>query len=267
MPRPSLNIHQKIYIRANRLEKSSRDLANDIGFSRDAVGRYIRNAKIKPPKSVIEKFRIRAMSGKTIMTPEQDKILISEYLNLPVKTLAKQIGVSGMVLSTRIMQLGLKIPEALIQQRKENSRFKKGMVSHNKGKKQAEFLTPDQIKRTKATRFKKGHAPHNQKEKNGCISIRTDSQTGTRYKWIRLSVGEWQELHRYRYEQKHGPIPAGHIVTFEDGNSLNCEPENLRCISRAENGIRNMQQYHSYPPELKKAIILKNKLIHKLESR
>jgi len=109
-------------------------------------------------------------------------------------------------------------------------RFKKGHKPFNKGMK-GMYTTRN------SGQFKKGNQPSNT-QRDGCISIRKDSHTHP-YKFIRLAKGKWQFLHRYTWEQHHGYIPNGMIITFIDGDSMNCDISNLRMISRAEHCIRN----------------------------
>jgi hypothetical protein len=108
-----------------------------------------------------------------------------------------------------------------------DTRFKPGHTSWNKGK-------PMRLNPT--TEFKKGHLPHNTRH-DGAISIRRD-KTGRDYKYIRIAKAKWELLHRFVWMEIHGPIPANRIVTFIDGNSLNCSIENLKLISRREHMMR-----------------------------
>ncbi len=107
--------------------------------------------------------------------------------------------------------------------------FRKGNIPWNKGLKGVYFGG-------KETQFKKGNVPHHT-QYDGAISLRKDS--GRVYKFIRIAKGKWIPLHRYIYEKAHGPIPAGMIVIFKDGNTLNYILDNLKAITRAENAIRN----------------------------
>jgi hypothetical protein len=140
------------------------------------------------------------------------------------------------------------------------TRFKKGNVAFNKGKKQSEFMSPESIQKSVATRFKKGNVPGNVKE-DGAISIRKSK--GRPYKWTRVAMGEWRELHRLVWEQHHGPVPEGFNVQFKDKNSLNCEPENLYLITR-EDQLKNENSIHRYPAEVKSAIHTLAKLKRKI---
>lgn len=135
-------------------------------------------------------------------------------------------------------------------EREENTgRFKKGNIPHNKGKKMSSDLYQKIIK----TSFKKGNIPHNHKE----VGYERISKEG----YIEVKIAEPNVFvlkHRYIWEQVNGTIPLWHIIIFNDGNKLNLQLENLRCISRKENAIRN--SIHQYPEELKELIRLKTKL-------
>jgi hypothetical protein len=120
--------------------------------------------------------------------------------------------------------------------------FKKGQAPHNKGK------SPSEETRQKISKtwFKNGHLP-NTTLYDGAISIRPDKR-GQKYKFIRLALAQWQELHRYTWEQAHGPIPEGMLIVFKDGDTLNCELENLEMLTREELMRRN--SIHRYPEEI-----------------
>lgn len=112
--------------------------------------------------------------------------------------------------------------------------FKRGHDSFNKGKK----MSAELYEKCAPTMFKKGQLPKNTREGDGAISIRHDNR-GVPVKHIRVSLGKWVYLSRYNYEKYIGPIPHGHIVTHKDGDTMNCEPENLALMSRADNARRN----------------------------
>lgn len=264
MPRPLLNVHHKIYIRSQYLLLPASKMAEFIGCHRSTVSKFLRTNKLRPDKKTIENFRINAMLGRSIFTKEMDQILIKNYLSVPQKPLAKQIGVSSTCLRTRMRQLGLEVPDKIIAQRKQKGMFKKGMVSFNKGLKITEFLSPKAIEKLKKTQFKKGHKPKNTLSGNGHIRIRKDSKTGRLYKYIKLKDSNWQLLARVVYEKEKAAIPNNHVIRFIDGNTLNCDIKNLECISMAENGKRTLNEYHNHPKELKTAIKLKNKILKSL---
>lgn len=107
--------------------------------------------------------------------------------------------------------------------------FKKGQRPWNKGIKKP-------YKGGEETRFRKGNLPHNTKF-DGCIRVQPD-KCGRSYKYIRVGVAKWMPLHRYIWMQVHGD-PGTNIIRFKDGNSLNCDIENLMLISRGENAKLN----------------------------
>jgi hypothetical protein len=121
------------------------------------------------------------------------------------------------------------------------TRFKKGAITFNKGKKQTEYMTAEQIERTKATRFKKGQDPHN------TVPIGTERISKDGYVEIKIrhlkdgsaNNKNFVSKHRMIYEQNFGPIPKDCNVEFIDGNRLNFEPSNLILRSKNENFVKN----------------------------
>lgn len=87
------------------------------------------------------------------------------------------------------------------------------------------------------TRFNHGNRPHN------IDAIGTIKKNTVGYWVIKVSDGaakrglssfsNWRFLHRTLWEQHHGPIPSGYLVSFLDGDHDNLEITNLVCISRA----------------------------------
>lgn len=54
-----------------------------------------------------------------------------------------------------------------------------------------------------------------------------------------LSKDNWRFKHHIAYEEAWGPIPEGHVVMAVDGDSCNCDPENLVAIPRRAMGAVN----------------------------
>jgi len=115
----------------------------------------------------------------------------------------------------------------------EKSRFKKGHIPANKGKKMPEDIR----KKVAHTFFNKGHEPANTKA-NGTITIRRDSK-GNCYKWIKISHKNWKMLQILIWEKKYRPVPKEKILVCKDGDQLNCEPENWILVDRALHLDRN----------------------------
>jgi hypothetical protein len=197
--------------------------------------------------------------GTLRFNKEQQQFIRDNYLTINVNRLSIHLGSSETAVIGFLNREGLIIPPEIIQQRKLDSRIKKGHVPLNKGKKQSEYMSAEAIARTAATRFKKGQKSHTELY-DGAIQIRHDhpDRKGRRYKWIRISKGKWKMLHVYNWEQKLGPVPAGKIVAFKTKDTMNCELDNLELITREENMKRNT--IHRYPVPLKKSI----RALHKL---
>lgn len=101
--------------------------------------------------------------------------------------------------------------------------FEKGHIPHNKGK----TFRPPGIEKGF---FKKGNIPPRYKPVG---TERTDKRDGT----IRVKTGEpniWRYKHHLAWEARNGPLPAGHIVIFGDGDTANLNPNNLVAVTRGE---------------------------------
>ena len=224
------------FVRKNHKYMTGCEMARHFGVSKGVIHRYQKKHGLQTPRSVSNANRGNPV-GFTRFTPEEDLYIRKHYLKLPIKTLATNMNRSYNGVMGRIEAMGLKIPEEVIQRNKQLSYFKRGQEAFNKGMKQTDYMTPEQIERTKATQFRKGNKPHNTKE-DGVISIRPDSR-GIKYKWIRISKANWQMLHVVRWEEVNGPVPEGKILRAKDGNSMNADPKNWEPISRAEHLEKN----------------------------
>lgn len=76
------------------------------------------------------------------------------------------------------------------------------------------------------------------------------------YQYIKMENGTWRLYHHYLWEQAHGPIPPGHMVTFLDGNTQNTDLNNLALISRTEQMHLMKDDLRFDNPELTKTGIL-----------
>lgn len=190
-------------------------------------------AKILRLKKTVQKFRFSL---------QQIAELKRDYSNTLNKDLADRFGCTIYAINNAGFRFGLKKDREFLRRvSKENFTkdhparkhwIKKGNIPPNKGKKQKEYMSKEAIDRTKATRFKKGNVPHNTLEDNA-ITERKDTN-GRIYKYIRIKLAKWVLYHRYLWEQHNGPIPKGYNIQFRDGDTLNCDIDNLYMISRGE---------------------------------
>lgn len=200
------------------------------------------------------------------------KLLKEKYTDTPMQELMELFGCSSRAIYGQCFAIGAKRSPEFIANNLgfkpgsevgKDLRFKKGIVAFNAGKKQHEYMSEEAIAKTLATRFKPGHKPHNTKCGNNHISIRNDKR-GVPQKFIKLADGVWVYLSRYNWEQNFGPIPEGHVIAFKDRDTLNCEPHNLMCLSKAENMRRN--SYHNnYTEEMKEVVVMRAKITRRVK--
>lgn len=181
---------------------------------------------------------------------KEDQYLRDNYLTIPAKRMAKNLGRSEGSARQRMKILGIVVPKEVVEYFKKASQFPPGSISHNKGQK----MSSEVYSKVKSTMFKKGQQPINTKADGDIVTRKNTNAWGkkTYYKWIRISKANWKMLHVVLWENKHGPIPKGMIIVFKDKNSLNVTLENLELITRSENMKRNT--IHNLPPELKQTV-------------
>lgn len=128
--------------------------------------------------------------------------------------------------------------------------FEKGHVPWSKGKKIEEIIKdPEKRQFYYNSWFKPGHTPSNTLQvgtivKNGeGYLLRKKQMEGKQ--WER-----WEMLHRAVWEEHHGKIPDGMMVTFKDGNKENCTIDNLELITRAENSALTSRGFRTEDPDL-----------------
>lgn len=134
------------------------------------------------------------------------------------------------------------------------TRFGKGHVPQNKGKKGMGGWEP--------TQFKKGDRPTNYKPVG---TERIDS-----YGYVGVKVADsnvWRFKHRLIWEECHGPVPKGHVIIFADSDKLNVTIENLLLVSRKQLAIINKRGLIQNDAELTKTGLVIADLISKTYSR
>lgn len=223
--------------------ESCTDIGKRFGHPKGTIISALRRLGLVIPAELAEARRKEGMKNRHARERKKpqpgDDFLKGNYLVMPVKQMCEVIGKSSTYTFNRMKTLGLEVPMELRAERKVMTQIRPGNVPSNKGKRQVDYMTAEGIERSRQTGFKKGHLPHNSLGvKDGDIRVRID-KGGREYKWIRVALSEWVMLHRLMWEKAFGPIPKGMVIYFKDGDSLNCQIENLGMMSKAENAIRN----------------------------
>ena len=157
---------------------------------------------------------------------------IAEYLKRPlahIYAMAKKLGIKKSREFRR--EIGIKLaarPESMAY------RFQKGHRSSLRGKRQSDFMSPEGLENAKKARFRKGEV-HNIKP--------VGYESVDKHGYVRIKIAEGQSMvlkHRWVWQQHHGEIPEGFCVSFKDGNSLNCDIDNLFLLSLADRARRNI---------------------------
>ena len=158
-------------------------------------------------------------------TPDEDNFIRLNYITQTASEMSFVINRPAGSIYNRMRRLGIVIPDDIREERiartntnlelGRDMRFKKGMPSHNKGKKMSAELK----EKMKHTFFKPGQRPANTQYDG---SVRQRILNGKPYLFIRISIGNWLHLHVKLWTDANGPVPTGFNVVFKDGNTLNC---------------------------------------------
>jgi hypothetical protein len=107
---------------------------------------------------------------RQIWSPQSEKLLRELYPDHLTEDLVDVLGFPVHKIRSKANRIGIKKSESFLKSnlsgrldgvRGGNTRFKKGQISWNKGKKQIEYMTDEMIARSVQTRFKPGQDPHN----------------------------------------------------------------------------------------------------------
>ena len=191
---------------------------------------------------------------KTILKDSDIPLFKELYPNLPNIFLAEMFGLSLNYIASKAYKLGVKKSEGYrseTSKRQNTGQFKKGHVSHNKGKKGVFFGSV-------RNQFKKGHQPHN------ALNIGDEREDKDGYIWVKIGTGKskydrWKPKHHVIYGE---PVPKGMILIFKDGNKRNFDKSNLELITKAENMKRNT--IYRYPQPVIDLIRINKKLQRKI---
>jgi hypothetical protein len=215
------------------------------------------------------------MMTRYVWSADEIEYLKKSYPLVCGKIISKKLGITYSQMVYQARKLGLKKDyKFLLDSSKRlleasiNTRFKKGCVAINKGKKQTEYMSTEAIQRAAATRFKKGSIPHNslpvgsevlrydKRSRKSYFMIKVEGCTKLVYKHVHIFETHWNLK-----------LKPGENVVFKDGNTANFSIENLECITNVELMKRNTIQ--RFPAELKTQMVKNSrlkKIIKKLEN-
>ena len=134
--------------------------------------------------------------------------------------------------------------------------YQKGRAPGTKGKTIEEIChhDPEKLARVRETQFEKGHRPANELPV-GSIAISRDGYKLRKKQMEGTQWERWEFLHRAVWEEHHGEIPEGMIVSFRDSNKLNCDIDNLMLITKGENITLTRLGYRFEDPDLTDAAL------------
>jgi hypothetical protein len=190
----------------------------------------------------------RILPGRRLsFTQGQVKFIRENYRRLPLRELVVAFNERFGVQKT-LFQMKCFITNHRIRSGRTGC-FPRGHVPMNKDTK---GLTGANV-----TSFKKGNNPPNRKP--------IGTERINKYGYIEVKVAErnpytgsptrYRLKHRVLWEAVNGPVPAGKIVIFIDGDKAKCSGENLACITRAEGVRLNQFGYTDLPDDLKPSML------------
>ena len=210
-------------------------------------------------------------------TPEEDQYIRDNYLTQFLREMGEHLGRTEGTILGRMTRIGIEVPAEIklkrLQQSFKNleesgkmSRFQKGLVPHNKGKK----MSPEMYEKCKGTMFKPGQIPatcvhfgkpylHQRTWEDGYVEKLWFIQEGTNKRSAYLA---------YLCRQ-NGIDLTGKKPILKPGFDHSRAPtmEDIMIVTNAENMRRN--SLHRYPPEVVKLCQLKGALqrqINKLQT-
>lgn len=239
------------FIKENYMTVPTMDIARKFGISRSAVYTYKKKHGYNMPKEISNK--IRADRQRKPITEKETEKIIEMLKTMTLREISEETGRCRNLISAKIKEIGL---GHIIEEKKKIGRFKKGQVSHNKGKKM-----PDSVReKVKHTFFKKGLIPHNT-HKVGTEVIDRDGYT--RVKIAQPNV--WEYKQRLIWEEHHGPIDKDYKIMFIDGDKTNMHIDNLKKVSYEESMLLNSR--HKLPEEIIPTVALIHQINNKLKSK
>lgn len=213
-------------------------------------------------------------------SPAEDDILRAFFPHRPTVEVAAMIGRSCGATHQRALKLGIrKSAEYLAsdmsgrikkgERRGTATEFRKGMTPANKGLRRPGWAPG----RMKETQF--GNKPVWNHQPIGATRIDSEGYEWTKVQdlpKVRTDVN-WRPTHTLRWEAVHGPVPTGHVLKCLDGDRLNTDPANWRCVPKSLmpllNGGRMKKRiaFDAAPVELKPTVMAVAQLEHALGRR
>jgi len=143
-------------------------------------------------------------------------------------------------------------------------RFQKGHVPANKGLRRPGWAPG----RMRSTQFRKGERRGVAVDLYQPIGAERYSKDGYLQRKTNDDLprqARWKFVHRLIWEEANGPIPAGHVIGFRNGDKTDLRLENLELISRVERMRRNT--LHNFPKPLASTIQLLGALTRQIRKR
>jgi hypothetical protein len=211
----------------------------------------------------------RFRAGKILWTAADDELLRQRYPHEPTKVLANELHRSIRSVSLRAKSFGLKKTAeylATCRLRRGNNvgapyRFPKGNIPYNKGLRRPGYAPG----RMASTQFKKGQLPWTYMPIGSTRLVEGYVYRKVSDKRYVPWTQNWAIEHYLVWEAAHGPIPAGHVVAFKNGDKTDIRLDNLELITRRELMARNT--VHNLPAPLRQTIQLLGVLKRQINRR
>lgn len=245
------------FIDNNYLLLSSRKIASKLKISKTAVLKYLKKNSLIVPIDLQKEWKRKASISKPY-TKKEKQFIIDNISTMSIKDIASNLKRCNAKIRDEIKELGL---QYIVDQKAIESRFKKGHIPPNTGKKLEDFMSPENLAKFKANQFKKDSIPHNAKK--DFEEVKRYGKNGKVY--ILIKVPGQRKLilkNRFVWQQHFGAIPEGHNIIFRDGNTENFDIDNLECISNLD--LMKKNSLHNYPQDIKDILFLKSAITRQI---
>jgi len=198
--------------------------------------------------------------------PCDEAALAKLYPDYEGEVLARVFGRSVASIEGKANELRLRKSAAYKAKAYKRSRFQKGHVPANKGRKG--YVAPGCEKGW----FKRGEVNGRARQLWVPVGSHRINADGYLDRKVSDEPGpqtlRWKPLHRLVWAEAHGPIPKGHCVAFKPGR-FSTDPalitlDALELITQAENMRRNT--VHNLPPELRQVVQLRGALNRRINT-